>query len=174
MILVRAVLPIIVVIAASLLAALPWGIAGSLQATLPMLVAGLVYLWNVRRPSAVPNIVAFAAGIGLDAVTQGPLGYWPLVFLAASACAALAREMLRNPEGYNVLVHAAAYLAAMASLAALAWGLRSLFDLSPVGADVVVVALATSAVAYPLLGGLVALSEAATAPDRASVNLRSR
>lgn len=163
--LVRGVLPIAIVVAAGLLAALPWGLASAQRSTLPMLVAALVYLWNVRRAGAVPHVVAFVVGIGLDAVGQGPLGYWPLVFLAASASAALARDVFRNVESRHVLVSASAYIAVMSVLLALAWALRSLFDFAPGDTDGLVAALAVSLVTYPVLGGLVAVIESATADD---------
>ena len=171
---VRVVLPIAIVIFAGLLAALPWGLASAPQSTLPMLVAALVYLWNVRRPGAVPHVAAFVVGIGLDAVGQGPLGHWPLVFLAASACAALARDLFRTLDSRHVLVSASAYLAAMSVLIAFAWSFQSLFDFTPADTGGLLAALAVSVVTYPLLGSLVAGLEAATASDGDARAMRAR
>jgi len=49
---------------------------------LPLLPYIVVHLTAVRQPGAMPSWLAFAAGLGVDLGTSGPIGFWALVYLA--------------------------------------------------------------------------------------------
>lgn len=52
----------------------------------PLLAMVLICM---RVPSALPSIAIFVFGVLLDLSSQEPLGYWPLIFLIATALAKL-------------------------------------------------------------------------------------
>lgn len=70
-----------VAIVLTLLAALPWGFP-PLLSVVPAFVP-LVVVCRIApgAPAPVAASVAFAAGLMLDVLSQGPLGFWALVYL---------------------------------------------------------------------------------------------
>ncbi|MEQ1719057.1 MAG: hypothetical protein ABL907_24235 [Hyphomicrobium sp.] len=67
----------------TVLAALPWGLPTEDRFFLPMLPVVAIHYWALRRPEFLPEWFVFLSGLLLDIFTHGPLGYWPLVYLAA-------------------------------------------------------------------------------------------
>lgn len=80
---VRYSLPFFSVALLTVLAALPWGLPTEDRFFLPMLPIVAIHYWALRRHEALPEWSVFVAGLLLDIFTHGPLGYWPLVYLAA-------------------------------------------------------------------------------------------
>lgn len=67
------------------LAALPWGIPAEFRLTLPLLPFLAIYYWTLRRIELVPEVLVFAAGLTFDFLSDGPLGFWALIYLAGYA-----------------------------------------------------------------------------------------
>lgn len=144
----RAVLPSLALAAATLLAALPWGVPAGARLAPPLLVAALLFALDARRADAVPEWVAFASGVAMDVVSQGPLGFWAMLYLLAFALAEVLRPTPRVPGG-ALVGDALAYLAATGVVAAAAFGLASLYALQWAEAWPYAFAGVTVALAYP-------------------------
>lgn len=67
--------------AATLLAVLPWGLAADYRLLPPLLPFLVIHYWTMRRVELVPEALVFAAGLGLDILSGGPMGYWALIYL---------------------------------------------------------------------------------------------
>ncbi len=64
----------------------------SAAALAPLLV---VHYWTISVPSVLPIGVVFAAGLLTDALSQGPLGFWALLYVASYELAARAAPFAR-------------------------------------------------------------------------------
>lgn len=144
---VRALLPILVMMVMVLLAVFPWGLALDTRHVLPLLPALAILVMNLRRMHAVPEWAAFAAGLVLDALSAGPLGFWALIYLAAYALAAL----LHPFRGRGIAQGWINVIAALALLAALQWALISLYGMSAAPLAPVMHATGLALLVYPLL-----------------------
>ncbi len=67
----------------TILAALPWGLPANDRFFLPLLPVIAIHFWTLRHDAWVPEWIVFLAGLSLDVLTQGPLGYWALIYLVA-------------------------------------------------------------------------------------------
>ncbi len=65
----------------TLAAALPWGLPTSDRFVLPLLPVVAISYWTIDPDAWLPEWVIFLAGLSLDVLTHGPLGYWALVYL---------------------------------------------------------------------------------------------
>ncbi len=81
----RAMVPSLTILIVTLLAALPWGWPGAGRFVLPLLPFAVVQYWVLRRPDLVPEWLVFATGLTFDVLTNGPLGYWSLIYLSGYA-----------------------------------------------------------------------------------------
>lgn len=74
-------LPGVVVMLAVFVAALPWGLPAPIALVLPLLPYVAIHILVERRGAAIPDWLVFLAGLAMDVLGQGPLGYWALVYL---------------------------------------------------------------------------------------------
>lgn len=155
MTLLRAALPPALVLLLALVAALPFGMRSELRFVLPMLPAFVVLAWNTRRRNAVPEWGAFLAGLLLDAVSQGPLGYWALLYLVAYVLAAL----LRGPADEGAVLRWARFVLATVLLGIATWSLLSVYSMQPADVRPLLNAVAAAALIYLPLAALIALVE---------------
>jgi len=170
MTLLLAPVPVLIVLALTLLTALPWsahfgnafGAAGSfgaapdyaaqaLATAAALLPVSAIYFWSVRRPQLMPAGAAFACGLVLDVLTQGPLGVWSVAALLA---ASMGRRTRRAEPRYGWLRSAIHLAMALAGAAALVGGLLSLYAWQVVPLRPLGVAAAATVLAYPLLAGV--------------------
>jgi rod shape-determining protein MreD len=77
------VLPTLSVLALTLAAIFPWGLPSDDRFVLPLLPVVAIYNWTRDDAAWLPEWVLFLCGLMLDVLTQGPLGYWALVYLVA-------------------------------------------------------------------------------------------
>lgn len=117
-------LPAIWLMAATLLAALPWGLGGAARMLPPLAVTVLVATAASRRGDALPAWLVLCCGIAYDSLTLGPIGFWALVWLAALGVAQLLGAMTSTVPG-----RLATGIVATALGSALNWGLASLYQL---------------------------------------------
>ncbi len=85
----RFVAPTATVAALSLIAALPWGLPAADRYFLPLLPVVAICYATQSRDAWLPEWVAFLAGLTLDILTNGPLGYWALIYLVAHPIATM-------------------------------------------------------------------------------------
>ncbi len=77
----------------TLAATLPWGLRSADRFVLPLLPVVAIYHWTLDPDAWLPEWVIFLAGLSLDVLTQGPLGYWALVYLFAYVVAIFASRI---------------------------------------------------------------------------------
>ncbi len=121
----KLVLPPIVLLLAAFVAALPWGMPADLRLLLlPLLPLVIMHVFIARDSSGIEDWVVFLAGLTTDALGQGPLGYWSLVYLVGYAT-------LRSNafQGLGTLAAIAAFAVVTIQLAMLQWALASLYYL---------------------------------------------
>jgi len=87
-------------------------------------VVAILY-WVLRHPRLVPEWFAFAAGLCVDVLTNGPLGYWSLVYLAGYFCAVAAGPYAQSGQLARLVISSSAMLVT----AATAWAVSSLYFL---------------------------------------------
>lgn len=111
--------------ALTLIAALPWGLPSEYRFFLPLLPVVAIHFWSLRHPGLVPDWFVFLAGLTLDILTQGPLGYWSLIYLAAHVLA-----VTTAPAGAGgQLVRLGLFCLALVVVAAVAWLVASIYFL---------------------------------------------
>ncbi len=117
------IVPLSSIVLLTLIAALPWGLPSEDRFFLPFLPVVAIHYWGLRRPEFVPEWFVFMAGLGLDTLTHGPLGYWALVYLAAYAFG-----VLSQPFGNNgFMVRTGVFVLSLLSVSFTAWAAASLY-----------------------------------------------
>ncbi|MGD9785808.1 MAG: hypothetical protein AB7E80_05245 [Hyphomicrobiaceae bacterium] len=159
---VRRTLSPLIVLALAVLAALPWGLGDHLRMLPPFIPALAIYVLGTERRGAVPEMIAFIAGLSVDAMTQGPLGYWGLIYLFASFAAVVVPPPAgRVLAGWAMFVPISIALVLTAYVVGLVYAM-ALLPLAPFAAAVVLLV-----VAYPFAAILLApLVRSRASPQR--------
>ena len=141
----RFILPAASVAALTIVAILPWGLPTADRFVLPLLPVVAIYYWTLDRDAWLPEWIIFLAGLLLDVLTQGPLGYWALVYLVAYVVAVYCSRFELDTTAQRLALFAGAIVAVtlFAWLAASAYFI-SFLDAEPYmrGAGVAVLAAA--------------------------------
>lgn len=107
----------------TVLAALPWGLPTEDRFFLPMLPVVAIHCWALRRHEALPEWSVFLAGLLLDIFTHGPLGYWPLVYLAAYTLGVVTATAGRKGQLLRLILFAVS----LTLIAAFGWAVASIY-----------------------------------------------
>ncbi|MGI9478908.1 MAG: hypothetical protein ACR2PI_19560 [Hyphomicrobiaceae bacterium] len=121
-----AVLPTCLVFMAVLVAAAPLGASVEAGLVLQVMPYMMAHLFLARRKGVVPSPVMFAAGIAMDIISNGPLGFWALIYLFGVLIARQLPHGLTNSQSGRV----SGLLLIVFALAAAQVGLASLFRLA--------------------------------------------
>lgn len=129
-------------------ASLPWGLPDDWRlapAFFPVLV---LHALNVRqlRP-VIPEWLTFLGGVLLDALSQGPLGYWALLYLIAYVLSAYAERL----AGEGFLTRWISGAATASAVGAAAYVIAALYEQRLVGHDPFLNSVAVCLAVYPLL-----------------------
>lgn len=112
------------VVALTVLSALPWGVAAESRFVLPLLPVVAIHYWVLREHAQmVPEWFVFACGLLLDVLTNGPLGFWSMIYLFAYALATLSIPWSRE----GVFARWLLLLAALALVSMSAWIISSIY-----------------------------------------------
>ena len=109
----------------TLVAVFPWGLPTEDRFFLPMLPLVAIHYWSLRQPENVPEWGVFLAGLSLDILTHGPLGYWALIYLLAFSLGFLSKPYGQRGQ----FVRVALFALALAIVALVAWAVASLYIL---------------------------------------------
>lgn len=145
--LIRRIPAILLVLILTLVAAAPWGIGAQTRFLMPLLPLLTIVHLTLRRPETMPAGLVFAAGLLLDVLTHGPLGYWPLVFLAGHLAASSLSQRARETMPRRMLWVAAV----MAVVVLVEWLISSLYFMQPAAWQPIAGAAFAAVVAYPVL-----------------------
>lgn len=121
----RALLPVASVVVLTILAVLPWGVPVEDRVALPLLSVAVIYYWTCDRTAWLPEGAVFLCGLLLDVLTQGPLGYWALVYLVAQVVAVVASRFRFE----TVAARFAVFAAAVVVVAVFSWLAASVYFL---------------------------------------------
>lgn len=143
-----AAIPALVVALLTFAAVLPWGTSQWMHFFLPLLPLVAIHYWVIRRPAVMPVWFVFLCGLFLDALSNGPLGFWSFIYLIGYSLASLARD---TKVARGVMTRWLEFIVCMSFVALAVWMLSSfyftrVFDWRPLAACVAVTALV-----YPLL-----------------------
>ena len=117
--------PLASIVFLTVVAVLPWGLPSEARFFLPLLPVVAIHYWSLRQPENLPEWFVFFAGLALDVLTHGPLGYWALIYLLGYVLGVLSR-----PYGHlGQSVRVALFAAALAVVALLAWMVSSAYAL---------------------------------------------
>jgi rod shape-determining protein MreD len=144
---IRSFIPAVSVVLATLLAALPWGLSSDNRFLLPMLPYAAIHLWAVRRPTLMPEWLAFSSGLATDVLTHGPLGFWSLVFLLGLMFV----QACRPGERWGAAGRWLHFAATLGLLALAQWLIATLYFVSVVDWRPFLNGALLAAFAYPLL-----------------------
>lgn len=121
------VLPTILVLLAVLVAAAPLGANGDVGLVLQVMPYMMAHLFLARGKGFVPSPIMFFAGVAMDIASNGPLGFWALIYLfgvliARQLPAGLTHSRLGRLSGLLLVVFVlAAAQVGLASLYQLKW-----------------------------------------------------
>jgi rod shape-determining protein MreD len=118
--------PIVSVFLLALIAVLPWGLPPDARFVLPLLPVIAILHWATADRTRLSPIVAFSAGLGVDILTSGPLGYWSLIYLVGLA---LAPRIQNVAEQHGRWARFFGVINVLFLLITLAWTIASFFYL---------------------------------------------
>lgn len=119
----RVLTPALSVLALAMLAALPWGLPSQDRFFLPLLPVIAIHYWTLRQANALPEWAIFLAGVAVDILTHGPLGYWSLIYLIAYAFAVFGTPYASGGVWRRLILLAAA----LAGTTLAAWAAASIY-----------------------------------------------
>lgn len=148
------VVPALTVLVLVVLSVMPWGVGPSFHFVLPVMPFAAVHFWARAQSHLLPTAFVFAAGLAVDVLSYGPLGYWSLVYLTGLGLTVVS-DRIGARSGFSDWL---GFTFVMAGLALAAWLLASayfvrLIDWKPMAWAAVLLALiypVTQAVLRPL------------------------
>jgi rod shape-determining protein MreD len=139
-------IPIASVVVLVLIAVLPWGLPPAGRFVLPLLPFAAIHYWVSRHAGRLPEWVAFAAGLTVDVLSNGPLGYWSLIYLIGHMLAGEGAHWARESR----LERWAIYAVSVFLLVAAAWAIASVYYLEIADWQPFAWAAMLSALSYPI------------------------
>lgn len=121
----RAFLPFASVVLLTIAAILPWGLPVEDRFVLPLLPIVAIYYWTLDRKAWLPEWGVFLAGLMLDILSQGPLGYWALIYLVTYVAAVFASRLRLETAAARL----AAFAGVIGAVTVFAWFVASLYFL---------------------------------------------
>jgi len=95
-----AIVPSVIILLVALIAVAPWGAPDGARFVMPLLPYMAAHLFLMRGVGVVPSPVLFGVGVFMDLATNGPLGFWALIYLGAALVVRhLPGEMVRGVMG---------------------------------------------------------------------------
>lgn len=150
MILLAALLPGLTIILVTVIAALPWGLAGNLKLVLPLVPYVAIHIWVEREPQRTPDWLVFLAGFATDVTGQGPLGYWTFIYLCGYAAVRAVTAGRQLGTARSIMVFAGT----VSLLVLMQWLVASLYYLRAVEIAPLIAAAAIATLFHSGLTGL--------------------
>lgn len=157
--------PPLLIMLAVIVCALPWGVAPEFRLVPPLLPYVVVHRCVERRGETTPDWLVFLAGFATDVAGQGPLGYWPLIYL----CGYTMIRSVTADRRHGLLSSVYFFAVTIVSLALMQWSVASIYYLRAVDVVPLVVAAGAAMALYLLL--IVLLPARDDAPVRTNARL---
>ncbi len=136
------------IVVTTILVALPWGMAAENRFFLPLLPLIVIHYWTMRRPTLIAEWWVFLAGLSLDILTHGPIGYWAFIYLLGYAAAQFSSQ--KSEDG--VIAKWGLSAATLMVLTGIAWAVSSLYHFELADWRPYAFAAVAAALIYPVLG----------------------
>lgn len=145
---IKGIIPSLVLLLAVVVAAVPWALPAMAGFVLPLQLIIFVFALSLQRKYELPTLSVFAAGLLMDVLTAGPLGYWAIIFLITHTLAGLLtrRKVLTN---FAILWVTFSATAATASITG--WALASLYFVRLIDWQPMLIGGAAAIALFPLL-----------------------
>ncbi len=127
---------------------LPLGLPEWAFFILPMVIGGLIYTWSLKQPESLPSWFVFTLGLLADVLSSGPIGYWPLFYLA---CQAVAFWLANNPVAFGLFRSWGGFLMTASLTTLLSWSTATLYYLHSIDWQPMVIGAAIVCAVYPVI-----------------------
>jgi rod shape-determining protein MreD len=144
----KGIIPSLFLFLAVVVAAVPWALPSRASFILPLLLIIIVYVLTLQRRMVLPSLSVFAAGLLMDILTAGPLGYWAIIFLLTHTLAALYGRRDATP-GFGMLWLVFAATAVVTSISG--WVLASLYFVRVIDWQPMLIGGAVAVALFPLV-----------------------
>ena len=144
----KGIVPSLFLFLAVVVAAVPWALPSRASFILPLLLIIIVYVLTLQRRTVLPSLSAFAAGLLMDILTAGPLGYWAIIFLLTHTLAALYGRRDATP-GFGMLWLVFAATAVVTSISG--WVIASLYFVRVIDWQPMLIGGAVAVALFPLV-----------------------
>ncbi len=165
------ILPALSVLLLAVAGVLPWGHGHELRFCLPALTFMAMHFWQHEHPALMPPAFVVVVGLGIDVLTWGPLGFWPLVFLSGLALTWAVDGAIGAAGGIG---RWAGFVIASTGLSVVAWLIASAYVVKAVAWQPMVVSVLIQSALYPLVAALLGPAARAVAGPRVLVLERQR
>jgi rod shape-determining protein MreD len=142
----KAAAPLLLVLAIVLVCAVPWGLRVAVEFVFPLSAAMAIFLLALQPNVPLPAAVVFAAGLIVDLLTGGPLGYWALLFLAAHGIG----RALPMEEPLHLSLLWAGYMLVALTVAAIGWAVASAYYVRVIDWHPLLIAVACAGALFPI------------------------
>ena len=122
------VAPVISVAFLTLIAVLPWGLSSENRFALPLLPIVAIHYWSLRQSETIPEWFVFLAGLSLDILTHGPLGFWALIYLLSYFLGAISESQGQRGQIARLIL----FVLALLAITMTAWIVSSIYVLEVV------------------------------------------
>lgn len=144
----KGIIPSLALFLAVVVAAVPWALPSEAGFIMPLLLIIFVFVLTLQRQRKLPLVSVFVAGLLMDILTAGPLGYWAIIFLLTHTLASWYRRR-EKASGLGALWLAFAATAAAASVSG--WLLASLYFVRVIDWQPMLIGGAVAVVLFPLV-----------------------
>lgn len=141
-----ALLPALTVLVTAAISVMPWRVPGFVAFGLPFLTLGTVFFWAERRPSQLLSLIVFSAGLMTDLVTDGPIGYWALLFVLGFALGSFTGSY--SDGGSKMQESWLGFALCLPIVAACGWAIASLYYLALLDLQLILFATAAGIASY--------------------------
>lgn len=127
---------------------LPWGLPEPLTFVAPMITIAAVFYWSWVDRRWMPVWLAFSIGLLTDLLSQGPFGYWSLLFVIGHTAAVL---MVSRTGLQNWFFGFLTFGATTVLLIAIGWAVASLYFLQAHDWQAILMSGAVAFCSYPFV-----------------------
>ncbi|GBE44029.1 rod shape-determining protein MreD [bacterium BMS3Bbin10] len=144
----KGIVPSLILFLAVAVAAVPWALPAAASFILPLLLIIFIFALTTQRNRELPAVSVFAAGLLMDVLTAGPLGYWAIIFLLTHTLASVYSRRARQKRFGNLWL-AFAVTAAVAAFSG--WAIASIYFVRVIDWQPMFIGGAVAIALFPLM-----------------------
>lgn len=144
----KGIIPSLILFLAVVVAAVPWAVPAAAGFILPLLLIIFVFALTMQRSRKLPTLSVFAAGLLMDVLTAGPLGYWAIIFLLTHTLARIYSRRTKKKQFVNLWL---AFAATAAAASVFGWALASIYFVRIIDWQPMLIGGAVAIALFPLV-----------------------